>query len=144
MKTNSTRPFGWMILWLCLFLLTGPARAAGLTIGGETYQIELATTVEQRRLGLMHRPSIGSREGMLLVYPQAGNHRIWMKNVLIPLKVYWIDEDYTVISSQRLMPCVESSCPIYSADGESRYVLELGDYDHAIEVGDRLLDLARD
>ena len=133
-----------MVLCFGLLLLTGSAQAASLRIGGETYQIELATTTEQRRLGLMHRSSLGSREGMLLVYPQAGNHRIWMKNVLIPLKVYWIDEDYTVISSQRLMPCVESSCPIYSADGESRYVLELGDYDHALEVGDRLPDLTID
>ena len=41
----------------------------------------------------------------MLVYPQAGDHRIWMKNMRIALRVYWIDEHFTVIGAQRLEPC---------------------------------------
>ena len=102
------------------------------------YQIELATTPRQRQLGLMHRPGLAPRRGMLLVYPEPGDHRIWMKNVLIPLRVFWIDADFTVISAQRLEPCLVSPCPVYAAEEDSLYVLELGDYPHPLKPGDRI------
>jgi len=79
---------------------------------------------------------------MLLVYSQAGDHRIWMKNVLISLKVYWIDASFEVVDVQRLEPCRLDPCPIYSAARDSQYVLELGgDYDHPLAVGDQIEDI---
>ena len=38
----------------------------------------------------MWRKSLADDHGMLLIYPQAGDNRIWMKNMLIPINVYWI------------------------------------------------------
>ena len=61
-----------------------------------------------------------------------------MKNMLIPIRVYWIDENFTVIDMQRLQPCWASPCPVYSVEEDSRYVLELGDYEHRLEPGDRI------
>jgi uncharacterized membrane protein (UPF0127 family) len=118
------------------------ARTFELRLGQDSYQIEVAETPRQRQLGLMHRKHLTPRQGMLLVYPQTGNHRIWMKNMLIPLQVYWIDEDFTVISLQRLQPCSTSPCPVYSAAGDTRYVLELGDYQHRLELGDKIEGLS--
>ena len=113
-----------------------------LEIGGETYRIELALTSAQRRMGLMHRQHLDRRAGMLLVYRDSRNHRIWMKNVAFPLRVYWIDRDYRVVDMQRLPPCEADPCPVYSAPAASRYVLELSDHDHALEPGDRLPGLS--
>jgi len=107
-----------------------------LKLGSESYRIELATTPEQRRLGLMHRTQLESHQGLLLVYSESGNHRIWMKNVLIPLRVFWIDTDYRVIDMQRLEPCSVDPCPVYQVKMDSRYVLELGDYEHSLAPGD--------
>jgi uncharacterized membrane protein (UPF0127 family) len=109
-----------------------------LTLGSEVYQVELATTTEQRRRGLMQRQYLAPRQGMLLVYSRPGNHRIWMKNMLIPLWVYWIDVTHTVIGRHRLEPCMQQPCPVYSANGDSKYILELGDYEHPLAVGDRV------
>lgn len=109
-----------------------------LIIGSEVYQVELAITTEQRQRGLMRRQYLASRQGMLLVYAEPGDHRIWMKNMLIPLWVYWIDAGHRVIDRRRLEPCTKQPCPVFSARGESRYVLELGDYDHPLAVGDRV------
>jgi uncharacterized membrane protein (UPF0127 family) len=90
----------------------------------------------------MYRQQLGPRQGMLLVYPRAGDHRIWMKSMRIALRVFWIDDEFTVISMQRLEPCSNSPCPVYSVPRASRFVLELGDYDHSLGPGDTIDGLA--
>jgi len=109
-----------------------------LKLGQRIYRIELATTAEQRRVGLMHRERLGPSQGMLLVYPGSGDRRIWMKNVLIPLRVYWIDADFTVLEARRLEPCRAAPCEVYGIDADARYVLELGDYEHPLAPGDSI------
>ena len=130
-----------LVAFFALLLLAGKLSAnevAMLDIGGLEYRIELAQTSQQRQVGLMHRQQLGPREGMLLIYPAPGDRRIWMKNVPIPLQVFWIDENFTVIGTRRLPPCRHSPCPVYGVDGAAHYVLELGDYPHPIEKGDRI------
>jgi uncharacterized membrane protein (UPF0127 family) len=130
-----------LLLLLSAFV---PVAAMELKLGQALYQIELATTPGQRQQGLMHRSQLGPRQGMLLVYPQAGDHQIWMKNMLIPLRVYWIDASSVVIGIQRLEPCNAEPCPVYAVAGDSQYVLELGDYAHPLEVGDKIENISGD
>ena len=113
-----------------------------LRIGAERYLVEVAETPEQRRLGLMHRQSLAPDRGMLLLYPAPGKHRVWMKNMRIPLRVFWIDEEHRVIHGQRLEPCSESPCPIFGAPEESRFILELSDREHGIAPGDNVTGLS--
>jgi len=120
----------------------GLAQTIELRLGQASYEIELARTAQQRQNGLMHRQHLSPRQGMLLIYAQAGDHRIWMKNMLIPLRVYWIDEDFTVVGMQRLQPCSGSPCPVYSVESDTRYVLELGDYEHPLASGDKIEGLS--
>jgi len=129
---------------LILFNLFVPVHAIELELGQSIYQVEMATTPGQRQQGLMHRQQLAPGEGMLLVYQQAGDHRIWMKNMLIPLRVYWIDEEFTVIDMQRLEPCVGPPCPVYSVTRDSRYILELGDYEHPLAPGDKIKEIRID
>ena len=131
------------ITLICLSLATWPLEVLSggfiqLEIGDQSYSIEIASSSRERRRGLMFRENLDRNAGMLLVYRQPGDHRIWMKNVLIPLRVYWIDEDFRVIGMRRLEPCVDNPCPVYAAERASTYVLELGDYDHDLKPGDRL------
>jgi len=114
-----------------------------LEIGEQTYHIELALTSSERRRGLMHRQKLDRNTGILLVYRTPGDHRIWMKNVLIPLRVYWIDEEFRVIEMQRLEPCIQNPCPVYAAAKPSLYVLELSDHEHDLQPGDRLESISR-
>jgi len=123
----------------------GSVSAVDWQLGEEIYQIEIARTPVRRQQGLMHRSHLGPRQGMLLVYSQAGDHRIWMKNVLIPLRVYWIDARVEVIKVQRLEPCRADPCPVYAASRDSQYVLELAaDYDHSLAAGDKIEALRSD
>lgn len=137
-------PGGWFFLVLAL-LVCGSAQAREITLelAQKPYRIELAVTPEQRRDGLMFRQHLAHDEGMLLVYRDSGDHRIWMKNMLIPIRVYWINADLEVVAVRRLEPCTGDPCPVYSSlPASSRLVLELGDYDHALELGDRIEGLS--
>ena len=132
------------MLALCCALAAAGCRQAlahELWIGGVRYEVELATTPEARSRGLMHREHVEPRGGMLLVYRNPGNHRIWMKNVPIPLRVYWIDSNAEVIGTRRLEPCSSDPCPVYAVEKPSLYVLELADRDHGLLPGDRIRGL---
>ena len=139
LRLTLTRPF--LVLFLGLSTIGSGSHASDsleVMLGTDLYQLELARTVAERRRGLMHRPHLGSRQGMLFVYPKPGDYRIWMKNTLIPLRVYWIDAELIVIDVQRLEPCTQSPCPIYSVNRDSHYILELSDREHPLAVGDKL------
>jgi len=130
-----------------LFLLQTPDLGAqtetiDIAIGNRDYRLELAQTPEQRRLGLMYRQQLEPDRGMLLVYGESGDHRIWMKNMSIPLRVYWIDSNFEVIIMRRLEPCAEHPCPSYSSPRPARYVLELSDDDHDLAAGDGIEGLS--
>jgi len=109
-----------------------------LIINGVDYSIEVAKTSMQRSQGLMFRTNLGIREGMLFVYPRAGNHRIWMKNTLIPLSVIWLDANQTVIGVKTLTPCSRDPCPSYGVLDPAKYIIELSSEAHDIKNGDRL------
>lgn len=134
----------WILLVLALIGSSSPlARDLTLELNHKTYRIELADTPEQRRQGLMFRQRLAPDEGMLLVYRDSGDHRIWMKNMLIPIRVYWINADLEVVAMRRLEPCAKDPCPVYSSrPATARFVLELGDYEHLLEPGDRINGLS--
>ncbi len=117
------------------------AEVIDVRINGASYRVELARSAAARQLGLMHRQSLPADRGLLLVYPRDGEHAIWMKNMRIPLRVYWLDADYRVVAARRLEPCSADPCPTYRPAVESRFVLELGDREHPIALGDRLSGL---
>ena len=112
-----------------------------LRINGEAYFLEIAKTQDQRQLGLMFRPNLGSKNGMVFVYPDSMRHRIWMKNTKIPLTVLWIDEVGEVLEIQRLEPCRQDPCESYGVNRPSKYIIELNDQLHHIKAGDKIIGL---
>lgn len=58
--------------------------------------VEVATTPDERRDGLMGRTSLAPDRGMLFVFPQPGMQAFWMKDTLIPLDMVFIRPDGTV------------------------------------------------
>jgi uncharacterized membrane protein (UPF0127 family) len=114
-------------LWraLALLLLGGPAHAADsstLHIGPHAFQVELATTPQQRQRGLMGRTHLPADSGMLFVFEEPGRHCFWMRDTPLPLSIAFIDPSGLIADLADMQPRSEAlHCP--SAD--IRYALEV-------------------
>jgi uncharacterized membrane protein (UPF0127 family) len=114
---------------------------ATLVINQDTYSLEIAKTQDQRQRGLMFREKLGAKNGMVFIYPNSANHRIWMKNTKIKLTVIWVDDSGVVLGVQRLEPCQREPCKIYGLDQPSRYIIELNHQVRNIKIGDKIVGL---
>ncbi len=113
-----------------------------INMNEQHYQLQIADNNQRRMQGLMFRPTLAEDKGMLFVYPQSGNYRIWMKNTLIPLTVIWMNEETEIVDIKLLLPCKQRSCPIYSAPEPARYIIELNQSQyHLYHRGDRFPEL---
>jgi uncharacterized membrane protein (UPF0127 family) len=86
-------------------------------------RVEVAAEDKQRQTGLMFREHMGDDEGMLFAFPTERYNNFWMHNTLIPLDMFFIDSDWTVVG------VVENATPLTDdprgVDKMSRYVLEV-------------------
>ena len=93
-----------------------------LSAGFHRIEAEVAANQENRALGLMHRKSMGSNQGMLFVFPVAARHCMWMRNTLIPLAVAFLDDEGRIINVEEMKPQTENS---HCAAAPARFALEM-------------------
>jgi len=93
---------------------------------GLQFEVDVAETEKQRRVGLMYTSLLATNRGMLFIFEQEQIQKVWMKNTLIALDVVFISENDQVVSIiQGMTPCMKEPCEIYSSDSKARYMLEL-------------------
>ncbi len=128
----NDRSRSWLVAVLALGLASatwaqsGPQKLQSikLTAGIHVVSAELASTPEQREIGLMFRPSMGANEGMLFVFDRAGQQCFWMKNTLIPLSAAFIADDGSIVNVEAMKPqTLDGHCSTQPV----RFVLEMND-----------------
>ncbi|MBN2306445.1 DUF192 domain-containing protein [Candidatus Peregrinibacteria bacterium] len=91
--------------------------------------VELAQTEEERAMGLMGRENLKAGRGMLFYYPVASRMSMWMKNMLIPLDIVFINAHHQIIQiEENVPPCKaadDTDCPRYTAKEPAIFVLEV-------------------
>lgn len=136
----------WVLLFAPLWIGSGPAATADSDMlvietaaGPQSFRVEIAVTPEQRQQGLMFRQSLAADAGMLFLYGEDRQVRMWMKNTLIPLDMIFITRDGRVESvAERAIPL---SAAIVASDGNVAAVLEVNGGTAArlgIKPGDRV------
>ncbi len=104
------------------------------------YTVEIASTPEQLRKGMMFRTNIKENTGMLFVFKEEAERTFWMKNTYIPLDILFIRAD-GVINHIHHMAQERSLKPIRS-NGKAIAVLEIAGGEAeilGINIGDRIL-----
>lgn len=95
-----------------------------LSAGMHVIQAEVAKTSEERSTGMMFRKAMGTNEGMLFAFEQAGQQCFWMKNTLVPLAAAFVADDGSIVNIEEMKP--ETLAP-HCSSAPVRYVLEMSD-----------------
>jgi uncharacterized protein len=114
-----------------------------LRVKSQEVRAEVASTEDQRLLGLMHREKLAENSGMIFIYPSKGIMSMWMKNTRIPLSVAFIDEKGRILNIEDMEPY---SLQAHSSAGPAAYALEMNRgwfAKHGIAPGARLRGLER-
>ncbi len=119
-------------------------------INNQAIQVSIADNDEERRQGLSGVTRIGDNEGKLFIFDKAGYYGIWMKDMLFPIDIVWIDEEFKIVHiEQNVTP--ETYPSSYNSPVPARFVLELNAFfidTYKIQLGDRVsiptIDLPED
>ena len=97
-----------------------------ITIGKQTFTLDIADTDEKRSQGLSGRGKLEETQGMLFLFPQKDMYAFWMKDMLFPLDLIWIDEDTVVDISENVpIPFTATYLPRYQPKAPVNRVLEV-------------------
>ncbi|MBL7045497.1 MAG: DUF192 domain-containing protein [Parcubacteria group bacterium] len=108
-------------------------------IEGTPFKVEVAKTPEARRIGLSNRGALEFGRGMLFPFSTNDTHGIWMREMLFPIDIIWLNEDLEVVDIKRDAR-VESYPEVFRPKIPAKYVLELSATSaeiYNIKIGDK-------
>ncbi|MGB3044614.1 MAG: DUF192 domain-containing protein [Xanthobacteraceae bacterium] len=119
-----------LALLVTAVVATGDARAAELQsleiatkAGVQVFSVEVATTEEEKRTGLMYRKELPDGRGMLFDFSPEQEVSMWMKNTFIPLDMIFIRADGRILRIAE--DTVPQSTKIIPSRGLAKGVLEV-------------------
>jgi len=131
-----------LIALISLFNLDSKPQSK-ICIKERCFYVKLAVTQAEQDRGLMFRRYLSRDEGMLFIFNEESVHPFWMKNVILPLDIIWLNREHEVVFvSKNAQPCINDFCENISPDKNSSYALEFnaGISDEiGIELGNRIM-----
>lgn len=98
------------------------AATVEMRIGGETFNLEIADSEDERKQGLMKRGFMPADHGMLFVFEDEDEQSFWMKDTFIPLDILYLDASGRVVSVKAMKPRDKRGVP---SDGPAMYAVEM-------------------
>jgi len=115
-----------------------------LFVGDTELQIEVVGTDEAMERGLSGRETLSESNaessGMFFLFSRNDFHGIWMKDMLFPIDIVWINENLRIITIVK-GATPESFPQIFKPTQTSRYVLEVSSNlttERGIKIGDKI------
>ncbi len=106
--------FIFLITILLIGWYTAHPLGTKLTVRGQTFDIELAVTEQEKQRGLGYRDSLAQNSGMLFIYDHAEQYGFWMKGMRFPLDIIWIKEDIIVDITNNIPNPINDSSQLLS------------------------------
>lgn len=96
-------------------------------INSQTFNLLLAKTDKEKRIGLSEKKSLPENSGMLFVFEKPDYYSFWMKEMQFPIDIIFIKENKIVTIYADLKPpkTQDESLPIYKPAEPADMVLEI-------------------
>ena len=111
----------WVGFLLLVAMPSWAAERIELRIGEQRLAVEVATTPAQRAQGLMGRPPLGAREGMLFVFAGDDERCLWMRDTPSALAAAFIDAGGKILNTVEMQPLTDTR---HCSRAPARYALE--------------------
>ena len=110
-----------------------------LMVGDTELRVWVADDAEERTQGLRDVDGLPRDvDGMLFVFDTATPAIFVMEDTLIPLDVWFFDDEGALIGTHEMSPCSAGPCPRYPAPAPVRWALETPLGDQQFQSGDLL------
>ncbi len=86
---------------------------AEVTIAGKRFELEVARTPAQQRLGLMFRTDLPPNRGMWFPFNPPQPAAFWMFNTLLNLDIIFLRQGQVVYIAADVPGCPAQPCPVY-------------------------------
>tara|TARA_Y100001968_G_scaffold74776_1_gene66183 strand:+ start:190 stop:588 length:399 start_codon:yes stop_codon:yes gene_type:complete len=87
--------------------------------------LEVATTPEEQRLGLMQRKALPPMRGMWFPFDRPREMRFWMFKTIAPLDMVFVSEGRVIAIESKVPICPALPCPSYGPKKLGDGVMEL-------------------
>lgn len=64
-------------------------------------EVSVADEEAEWQQGLSGVVALEEGEGKLFIFPETGNYGMWMKDMLIPIDIIWLDDTFTIVHIER-------------------------------------------
>jgi uncharacterized protein len=115
------------LITIIALILSGCSNTKQPTIelGGSKLNLEIARTPTEQTKGLSGHPPLRDNQAMLFVFPTKTIQSFWMKDMLFPIDIVWLDDNKIVKISKHLQPEGTKPENIYHSDFKVNNVLEI-------------------
>jgi len=96
----------------------------GVILGEKLFEVEVMDDDVERSRGLSLHSPLEDNQGMLFIFPEDDLYGFWMKDMLFPIDIIWIDKNLVIVHIEtNVLP--ETYPKVFSPSVPARYVLEL-------------------
>ena len=102
-------------------------KTAKVTIDGTTFSAEIASTPQEKQIGLSKKTSLGDTEGMIFPFGSPDYYGFWMKDMTIPIDILYIRDNkiVTIFENVPNPTSKNEAIPVYHPTQPADTVLEL-------------------
>ena len=96
-----------------------------VVINKTAFTVEVANEPLEQIKGLSGHAPLQDNQAMLFIFPKKQTRNFWMKNMLFPIDILWIEDNQIVKIDKALPPEGETPEKSYSSITPVNYVLEI-------------------
>jgi len=107
------------------FLLKNSTPSTQVQLGSGMFKARVVTSDVDREIGLSGVDKLDTHEALLMAFPSDDKWGIWMKDMLIPLDIAWLDSNKKVVYIETNVSPELSTTKTFRPKVPARYVLEM-------------------